>query len=123
LALNALERIESALKAATSDVMCLQHGPYWYTDEKFFSYSSRFGHIDYLIAIREDLQVHQKTQFLNHYYQKYGGPEFPPSWMLFQILSFGFASKLFKNLKRNIKKKSQSILSLTIFFLLPGLSL
>jgi abortive infection bacteriophage resistance protein len=104
LSLDALERIENAFKAAISDVMCIQHGPHWYTDERFFSYGNRFAHIDYLIALREDLQVHQKTLFLSHYYQSYGSPEFPPSWMLFQILSFGFTSKLFKNLRTEHQK-------------------
>jgi len=104
LTLKALEQIESALKAVLSDVMCLKFGSTWYIEEKFFSYSDRFAHLDYLISVREDLQTHKKTQFLTHYYNKYNEPEFPPSWMIFQILSFGASSKLFKNLKTDYQK-------------------
>jgi len=36
---------------------------------------------------------------INHFYKKYNDPHFPPSWMVFEYLSFGKCTSLFRYLK------------------------
>jgi hypothetical protein len=45
-----------------------------------------------------------RQTFIKHYYDKYGDPELPPSWMVFEVLSFGTVSLAFKNLTRQNQK-------------------
>ena len=104
LVLDAIERLEVALKAAISDTMSINAGAHWYLKEEHFQYGKRFAHIDYLITLKEDLTKHNKTLILKHYFENYQTPEFPPSWVLFQILSLGFVSRFYKNLKTEHRK-------------------
>ncbi|MEI8295476.1 MAG: Abi family protein [Alphaproteobacteria bacterium] len=46
-----------------------------------------------------------KERFIEHYRNKYSYPELPPSWMIFETLSFGDISVLFKNLLGCHKKQ------------------
>ena len=44
--------------------------------------------------------------FLKHYFRKYHLPEYPPSWIIIECLSFGSIRLLFKNIKKmNDKSK------------------
>lgn len=45
-----------------------------------------------------------RQTFIKHYYDKYGDPELPPSWMVFEVLSFGTVSLAFKSLTRQNQK-------------------
>ena len=45
-----------------------------------------------------------RQTFIKHYYDKYGEPALPPSWMVFETLSFGTVSQAFKNLTRQNQK-------------------
>jgi hypothetical protein len=38
-----------------------------------------------------------KVEFIQHYYATYSRPALPPSWMVFELLSFGTVSLVYKN--------------------------
>jgi abortive infection bacteriophage resistance protein len=46
-----------------------------------------------------------KYKFIDHYHKKYSYPELPPSWMIFETLSFGEVSFVFRSLYDKHKKQ------------------
>lgn len=39
--------------------------------------------------------------FITHYFERYGEPQFPPAWMTLEVVSMGTLSKLFSALDKN----------------------
>ncbi|WGF86716.1 Abi family protein [Marinivivus vitaminiproducens] len=100
LAMDALERIEIAARAAMSDVMSERHGAHWYRKSRLFKHGM---HASFLETVRRDSGIEpyntkRQTDFIRHYVQTYNRPIEPPSWMVFEILSFGSVSWCFKSL-------------------------
>ena len=48
-------------------------------------------------------------EFIKHYYDKYGIPELPPSWMSLEVVSFGTLSRLYQSLKKDSVKKQLAL--------------
>lgn len=105
--IDALERIEVALKATISNEMSSQFGPHWYTQKKNFQAS--FDHRTFLRHLRERIGVGKpainQRQFISHYFAKYKRPNLPPSWMVFEVLTFGTVSHILQNLNKNDKER------------------
>lgn len=95
LILDALERIEVALKASFSHAGSLEGGPFWMCAAANFDYG-RHGEIMEIIgdAVAPPTEK-QKHIFLTHFYSKYTDPH-PPSWMLMEAFSFGAVSRIYK---------------------------
>jgi len=118
--LDALERIEVAARAAISHEMCALHGPHWYMDVAHFFDQSR--HAKFLNVAKKDLghgqgqgcadKADTRQVFIQHYYAKYDQPVLPPSWMAFEVLSFGTVSQVFNNLTRQNQKHISRSLNL-----------
>ncbi len=92
---DALERIEIAIKATTSNAACLAAGPNWLCDSANFGYNR---HDEILAILRETLSPHgdkHKHVFLTHFFQKYSDAH-PPAWIVMEALSFGAFSKIYK---------------------------
>lgn len=105
--LDALERIEVAARAAISHEMCTQHGPHWFMNAAHFTDQAR--HTKFINVVKKDIchdqgKAHTRQVFIQHYYTKYDQPELPPSWMVFEVLSFGAVSQVFTNLTRQNQK-------------------
>ncbi len=105
--LDALERIEVAVRSILSQEMSIRHGTHWFMDAAPFV--PNYKHVDFLEHIKEEIKhnpakAHARQVFIKHYYEKYGDPELPPSWMVFEVLSFGTVSQIFKNLKPENQK-------------------
>jgi abortive infection bacteriophage resistance protein len=100
---DALERIEVAFRTSLSNVMSIKYGPLWYQNEKLFKRQ------DYYKGFWKDFvrQLDQSQEtFIRHYYSHYDFPDYPPSWMIIECLSFGLISKLFHNLAdRSVRKQ------------------
>lgn len=105
--LDALERIEVAARAAVSHEMCIQHGPHWFMKAAHFTDQGR--HTKFLAVAKKDIchdqgKARARQVFIQHYYTTYDQPELPPSWMVFEVLSFGAVSQVFDNLTRQNQK-------------------
>lgn len=114
-ALDALERIEVAFRATLSHEMSTRHGTHWFMDAKHFVPS--YDHANFLGHVKKEIghdptRAHARQIFIQHYYDKYGTPELPPSWMVFEVLSFGSVSQVFKKLKRESQKPIASVFGL-----------
>ncbi|WP_271899172.1 Abi family protein [Candidatus Phyllobacterium onerii] len=106
LLLDAIERIEIALRAALSTVLAVNHGPHWYLNLVHFD--PRYDHGDFLDRAKKDIghdEPKRRDLFVAHYYEHYSSPPTPPSWMLFEALSFGTVSMVIKGLEMSKRKK------------------
>lgn len=115
LVIDALERVEIAIRACISDTMCVNHGAHWYVDRSHFV--AHFDHTKLLKDISNKMQYNPATGkspiiFIEHYYANYSSPELPPSWMVFELVSFGTVSQVFGNLIGSNQKAIAKIFGL-----------
>ena len=131
--MDAIERIEVAIRAQICNVLChLSNDAFWYTDEQHFSHN--YAHMRLLASIerqlldeksrleRDEKAIDQrksvsqadkdalkdkvrKENFLRHYLSKYDSPKLPPSWMMIEMLTWGELSHLYVGLKSTQAKK------------------
>lgn len=109
LVMDALERVEVAVRAALTDHMANTYNdPHWYMDAAHFRHPGR--HAGLLQIVRstcderlrgspdagEDSLVHRSA--LEHYLTTYGSPELPPSWLMVETLTIGQLSGVYRNL-------------------------
>jgi abortive infection bacteriophage resistance protein len=96
--LDALERIEVALRTRINDTMCDRTAnTHWYTNAAHFR--AQYDHSRLLREVRD-----HKDDFVTSYQQNYISPADLPSWMAMQALSFGAVQKVLLNLKRREKQ-------------------
>ena len=99
LALDALERIEIAVKSHISNAASVSlNDPFWLENTANFD-RGRHDEIKGLIrdAVGNQPTNHQHS-FISTFYKNYSNP-FPPSWMLMEVLSFHGASITFKHMR------------------------
>ncbi len=104
LILDAIERIEVALRARMTNVLAAHHGPHAYFDKNIFD--TRYDHGWLIEQIRKKCGDSQAETFIPHYRGKYSNPELPPIWMIMEILTFKEVSVLFQNLRLKDDKKA-----------------
>lgn len=97
--LDAIERVEVALRAATSDHMSRIAGPHWYEQPNRFK--SRDAHSRLLRDVDEIMEVQKRRRregslgddrfvsALDYYVAHFEEPVRPPTWIVFEELSFG----------------------------------
>lgn len=103
--LDAIERIEVALRSVLNNELSMRHGPHWFMNPRHFSL--RFDHADLIADIEKEVRIpasgdspaqpHQEV-FINHYYTKYGDPHLPPSWMVMETFYLSSLSRLYAGL-------------------------
>lgn len=103
LVMDAVERIEVAVKAAISNAASINHGSHWFLRQEFFT--TKFNHASFLEKIKKDISANKSEIFIQHYNNNYCDPELPPSWMVFEMLSLGTVSLIYKYLKPELKKE------------------
>jgi len=117
LVIDALERVEVAVRAALTDHMANAYQePHWYVDERHFHRADL--HQGMLRIVRKSCEdrlsgsaepggeplLHPSA--LEHYLMTYGSPELPPSWLMVETLTIGQLSGVFRNLGRRADKTS-----------------
>jgi abortive infection bacteriophage resistance protein len=107
MVMDAVERIEVAFRSVLSQTMSEQHGPHWFMEMTHFV--PKYSHGNFLDHIKSAIghdwsRAAMRQTFIKHYYDKYGDPELPPSWMVFEVMSLGTVSSAFKNLMRQNQK-------------------
>ena len=103
LLFNEIEKIEVAVRCAIVNFGTEMTGnPFWMTDANNFSNPSKFNRS---IRLIEDEFNHTKEDFINHFKETYTN-QYPPSWMLTEILPFGVITNIYSNIKnKKIKKR------------------
>jgi abortive infection bacteriophage resistance protein len=112
--MDALERIEVAIRSVVSERMSNAHGPHWFLNPDSFMDDRAFQKTCQLARdLLSDSESEKKHSFLAHYRKKYNTPDLPPGWMLFEILSFGNISHIYSGLSSRLKKDIASIFDLS----------
>jgi len=95
-----LEKIEISIRAKMIYIMSHKYGCFWFSDQKLFKNVQK--HSDTLTKIKSEY-YRSDEDFIKSFNLKYLD-EFPPSWMILEITSFGSLSLLYNNLG-TIKEK------------------
>lgn len=98
LLLDAIERIEVALRAQLSNALAEHHGPHGYLSPAIFD--TRYKHAWLLDKLEQAASAREVESFLAHYRRKYhSAPSQPPIWMAVELLTFKEVSTLVANLR------------------------
>lgn len=107
LLMDSIERVEVSIRSALSNSIAQKHTPHWYTNAALFDPS--YDHPGLIRELKRQIghnantpdRIDRQDIFIRHYYETYDDPELPPSWMVFESISFGVISKLFEGLYKS----------------------
>lgn len=107
--LDAVERVEVAVRALVTDVMSEHAGPQWYTDPGNFISTTKHSWLIGEVAKQSRTQLEREPEAdvdqvnhksaLEHYLTTYGTPELPASWVMMEMLTIGQLQRLFSNIR------------------------
>ncbi|MCR5497507.1 MAG: Abi family protein [Paludibacteraceae bacterium] len=100
---NEIEKVEVAIRCAIVNVGCEITGdPFWMTDSQNFTNQTKY--LQTMRLVNDELR-RSREDFINHFKQNYTN-DYPPAWMLSEILPFGVMTNLYDNVRNmRIKKK------------------
>lgn len=102
LIFNEIEKIEIAVRSAIVNVGSeMTNNPFWLTDSNNFVNQAK--HEQAIHLIDEELR-RSREDFISHFQQAYSD-NYPPAWILSEILPFGVMTKIFSNIKNKRIKK------------------
>ena len=123
LTTDALERVEVAVRAATSNIMSTHSGggAFWYRDssnyQNYKDYSATVKRIEHLTSLGRQYapstRREQTDRLLTHYLDTYTSPTTPPSWLVIELLTAGELQRLYAGLARKYRKAIARELHLT----------
>ena len=96
LVMDAVERVEVAIRAGWAHHMAMTYGAHGYLDQQHYSHVSR--HAKAVAELTKEFRRSRDT-FADHYRKKYSAPTLPPVWMAAEVMSFGLLSKFISDLK------------------------
>ncbi|WP_343675285.1 Abi family protein [Chitinophaga sp.] len=102
LLLDAIERIEVSFRANMINMMCPSYGSNWFADRAIFFSEERLN--DAIETINRELE-RSDEEFIKEHDRTKSGFEHPPAWKTLHILSFGTLSKIYRNIRSDIKEK------------------
>nr|WP_240997220.1 Abi family protein [Pseudomonas viridiflava] len=131
ITMDAIERVEVAMRATINNHMSFKYGPDWIADASIFSMS--YSHSGLLRPLRDQLSREQnklgreidrikksvqpdrvqkqriENRMRDNYFRFYGStyarPELPPAWAVLEELSLGTVSTLFNAIGKSVDKK------------------
>lgn len=101
LVISELEKIEVSIRAKMAYIMSNAYDPFWYVNNDLFT--NQKLHETSLNKIYEEYK-RSDEEFIKAFKTKYSD-NLPPSWIIFEITSFGALSLIFKNLKPSNEKR------------------
>ncbi len=116
LCFNEIEKIEIAIRSIIINTACeFYNDPFWLTNKHNFKTIKSFNNrskkkieVDSFnkLIINIDKEINRsKDDFIIHFSKKYSN-NYPPSWIIAEVLSFGDLSKIYKGLKeKSLRKK------------------
>nr|WP_301537964.1 Abi family protein [Arthrobacter sp. PAMC 25486] len=115
LVMDALERVEVAVRAALTDHMSTTYGDsHWYLDASHFRDRSKHDRLLRIIRETSDARLTGQPESedgslnhrsaLEHYLTTYRSPELPPSWLMVETLTLGQLDNMITNLSRRSDK-------------------
>jgi len=102
LVMEAMERIETAVRSHWSNALATRYGPHAHMNANLFK--SPWQHAVDIARISSELQSSNET-FVAHYRRQYNEPFLPPIWAVAETLSFGALSRWFAATKDTSAKR------------------
>jgi abortive infection bacteriophage resistance protein len=106
LILEAVERLEVAIRGAICNYLSLKYSPHWYLDPGLFKPVREFGIGQMLSKIESEVRRSSDKNFIAAYFKKYDDPYLPPSWAMSECVTLGMWSRTFKILRDPADKKA-----------------
>ena len=113
--MDAIERIEIAIRTQIIYNLAHKYGSHWQDNPSLFKvsrYREKSGamvtkdvYTDFLNIISKHCRSKYPEIFIQHYLKKYNSPSNPPSWMVVELLTIGELSRLYSGLKNNDDKR------------------
>lgn len=104
--LEAIERLEVAIRSSLCNFLSLKHTPHWYLDASLFKASRKAEFAHMLEKIEGEVARSRDKRFIRAYYDKYDDPHLPPSWAMSECVTLGVWSKTYQMLHDAADKKS-----------------
>ena len=99
---NEIEKIEIALRSTLANIVTEETGNiFWITDKTLFANLDKFNRTKALID--KELKS-SREEFILHFKEKYSN-DYPPTWMLVEILPLGVVTRIYENLADNTLRK------------------
>jgi len=114
LLIDAIERIEVALRTAVTYQLAINYGPFGHCDEKRFS--AKFDH-DRLMSELRYKEKESTESFVAHFRKKYIAEPHLPIWMASELMSMGTISRIYGALDPNLRRKIAGEFNTTDYFL------
>ena len=103
LVFSGIEKIEVALRSQITNQFSLaSQDPFWYTKATYFA--DPVKHSDFLNKLSSNIG-RSNYAFIKHFYNTYSDP-WPPTWVIFEILSMGQFSILYSNMAKSPPRKA-----------------
>lgn len=133
LAIDAIERIEVAVRAYIGNKLCPQYGTHWYLDKNYFKNNYQHERLIQTIQEKQNLAIddyrkdcsridklssadlthknylknqRKKENYARHYSLTYKEPNLMPTWAMLEELSLGELSHLYRGLAKDKDKKN-----------------
>lgn len=104
LVMDAVERIEVAVRSQLAHHHALHHGPFAYADPASLPKLDAARHGEFLTHIREETR-RSREAFVKHFQKKYGDcHEHLPIWMAAEVMAFGTVLTFFRGAPRKVKQ-------------------
>lgn len=103
LVIEAIERLEVAVRTRWAHAMSLRHGAHAHMDHACFK--DPWQHTKDLAHLARELQSSKET-FIAHYRETYTAPFLPPIWAVVETMSLGALSHWVQNTRDNTAKRS-----------------
>ena len=99
---NEIEKIEVALRSCIANVVAEETGNiFWMTDKAMFANEEKFNRT--MALVDKELKS-SKEDFIKHFKEKYTN-DYPPAWMLVEILPLGVVTRIYENIADNALRK------------------
>ena len=99
---NEIEKIEVAIRSVLANVGCQElSDKYWITKAEYFANAEKFRQT--LAVIEKELAA-SKEEYIESFRQNYI-EDYPPAWMITEVLSFGNLNYIYSNIASNRLRK------------------
>lgn len=99
---NEIEKIEVSFRSAIANIVAEETGNiFWMTDASIFANEEKF--LRTMSLIDKELKG-SKEEFIKHFRKKYSN-NYPPAWMMVEILPLGVVTRIFENIANNALRK------------------
>lgn len=98
LLFNEIEKIEVAIRSVLANIGCQELGDrYWITKPEYFANEDKFNQT---LAVLEKELASSKEDYIENFRLNYV-ENYPPAWMITEVLSFGNLNYIYSNIANN----------------------